>query len=323
MKKTLIAMGVAAAVVAPIASADTSVSGKVEQTMTWTDSTTGATDELTGGTDALLVFKGSEDLGNGMSAFADIRLDLDTNATADTDGHNHGITTTQTTFDTKVGISGGFGTVVMGRMEDFTESKVNAMVDVLGGSSIEIDDVAGRQDDGIAYVSPEIVPGLTVGVAAFYHDDNTAGEDIEDLDATDIALMYSNGPLAINVAQEEIKDPTGGDDAEATSVGVGYTIGDLKLAGVYQSIDNLSHTAANDQDNMMAAAVYTMGANSIAVGWNEDEQGTGATDNSTSAFEVRHNFSSRTRAYVGLTSDDFATPADETDTFYIGMEHSF
>jgi len=321
MKKTLIAMGVAAAVVAPIASADTSVSGKVEQTMTWTDSTTGATDELTGGTDALLVFKGSEDLGNGMSAFADIRLDLDSHAT---DVQNDGNTIdTQTTFDTKVGISGGFGTVVMGRMEDFTESKVNAMVDVLAGSSIEIDDVAGRQDDGIAYVSPEIVPGLTVGVAAFYHDDNTAGEDIEDLDATDIALMYSNGPLAINVAQEEIKDPTGGDDAEATSVGVGYTIGDLKLAGVYQSIDNLSHTAANDQDNMMAAAVYTMGANSIAVGWNEDEQGTGATDNSTSAFEVRHNFSSRTRAYVGLTSDDFATPADETDTFYIGMEHSF
>jgi len=312
MKKTLIAMGVAAAVVAPIASADTSVSGKVEQTMTWTDSTTGATDELTGGTDALLVFKGSEDLGNGMSAFADIRVDHD------------GALGALTTFDTKVGISGGFGTVVMGRMEDFTESKVNAMVDVLGGSSIEVDgEVAGRQDDGIAYVSPEIVPGLTVGVAAFYHDDNIAGEDIEDLDATDIALMYSNGPLAINVAQEEIKDPTGGDDAEATSVGVGYTIGDLKLAGVYQSIDNLSHTAANDQDNMMAAAVYTMGANSIAVGWNEDEQTTGATDNSTSAFEIRHNFSSRTRAYVGLTSDDFATPADETDTFYIGMEHSF
>ena len=312
MKKTLIAMGVAAAVVAPIASADTSVSGKVEQTMTWTDSTTGATDELTGGTDALLVFKGSEDLGNGMSAFADIRVDHD------------GALGALTTFDTKVGISGGFGTVVMGRMEDFTESKVNAMVDVLGGSSIEVDgEVAGRQDDGIAYVSPEIVPGLTVGVAAFYHDDNTAGEDIEDLDATDIALMYSNGPLAINVAQEEIKDPTGGDDQEATSVGVGYTIGDLKLAGVYQSIDNLGSTAANDQDNMMAAAVYTMGANSIAVGWNEDEQGTGATDNSTSAFEVRHNFSSRTRAYVGLTSDDFATPADETDTFYIGMEHSF
>jgi len=312
MKKTLIAMGVAAAVVAPIASADTSVSGKVEQTMTWTDSTTGATDELTGGTDALLVFKGSEDLGDGMSAFADIRLDLD------------GAAGDQATFDTKVGISGGFGTVVMGRMEDFTESKVNAMVDVLGGSSIEVDgEVAGRQDDGIAYVSPEIVPGLTVGVAAFYHDDNTAGEDIEDLDATDIALMYSNGPLAINVAQEEVKDPTGGDDQEATSVGVGYTIGDLKLAGVYQSIDNLAHTAANDQDNMMAAAVYTMGANSIAVGWNEDEVTTGATDNSTSAFEVRHNFSSRTRAYVGLTSDDFATPADETDTFYIGMEHSF
>ena len=311
MKKTLIAMGVAAAVVAPIASADVTVSGKVEQTMTWTDSTTGATDELTGATDALLVFKGSEDLGNGMTAFADIRSDFDGAAGA------------QSTFDTKVGLSGGFGTVVMGRMEDFTESKVLAMVDVLGGSSVELGDAAGRQDDAIAYVSPEVAPGLSIGVAAFYHDDNTAGEDIEDLDATDIALMYSNGPLTLNIAQEEVKDPTGGDDQESTAVGLGYTFGDLKVAGVYQSIDNLSNTAANDQDNMMATAVYTMGANSIAVGWNENELTTGATDDSTTAFELRHNFSSRTRAYVGLTSDDYATPANETDTFYVGMEHSF
>jgi len=73
----------------------------------------------------------------------------------------------------------------------------------------------------------------------------------------------------------------------------------------------------------MLTAVYSMGNNSIAVGWNEDELTTGATDNNTTAIELRHNFSARTQAYVGMTSDSFATSADETDTVFMGLQHSF
>ena len=141
-KKTLIAAAVAT-VASTAAMADVTIGGKVEQTFTWTDSTTAATDEMLGGTDAFLTFKGSEDLGNGMSAFADIRMDLDDAAGA------------LVTFDTKVGIKGGFGTVVAGRMEDFSESKVLSMVDVFSGQGVELGGSnAGRNDDAVAYVSP-------------------------------------------------------------------------------------------------------------------------------------------------------------------------
>jgi len=311
MKKTLIAMAVAGVVAAPIASADVAVSGKVEQNFTWTDSSTSASDEMVGGSDVLLVFKASEDLGNGLSAFADIRSDYDGDAGA------------QNTLDTKVGLTGGFGTVVVGRMEDFSEGKVLSMVDVFGGGTgVELGgDNATRQDNGFAYVSPSF-SGLTIGVAGYALDDTA--NDIEDVDATDVALMYANGPVVVNLSQEEYKDDTGADNEEITSLGVSYAAGDLKVAVVYQDIDNAATAATSDHEDMMIAATYNMGGNnSIAVGWNENELTTGATENNTTAVEFRHNFSSRTRAYIGMTSDDFATTADETDEVYVGLEHSF
>jgi len=311
MKKTLIAMAVAGVVAAPIASADVAVSGKVEQNFTWTDSSTSASDEMVGGSDVLLVFKASEDLGNGLSAFADIRTDFD--------AANGG----QNTLDTKVGLTGGFGTVVVGRMETFSESKVLSMVDVFGGGTgVELGgDNAERQDNGFAYVSPSF-SGLTIGVAGYALDDTA--NDIEDVDATDVALMYANGPVVVNLSQEEYKDDTGADNEEITSLGVSYAAGDLKVAAVYQDIDNAANVATSDHEDVMIAATYNMGGNnSIAVGWNENELTTGATENNTTAVEFRHNFSSRTRAYIGMTSDDFATTADETDEVYVGLEHSF
>ena len=324
-KKTLIAAAVAT-VASTAAMADVTIGGKVKQTFTSTDSATAATDQWAGGTDAFLTFKGSEDLGNGMSAFADIRMDLDGAAGA------------TTTFDTKVGIKGGFGTVVAGRMEDFSESKVLSMVDVFSGQGVELgDNNATRSDNGFAYVSPSF-NGLTIGVAGYALDSNgTAAnlgtevaavggtDDINDIDATDIAVMYSNGPLAVNIAQETTKDSNAAtnNDEKITSFGVGYTMGDLKVSAVYQDIENTAFVAADDHNDTMLTAVYSMGNNSIALGWNEDELTTGATDNNTTALELRHNFSARTRAYVGMTQDDFATAANETDTVYMGLEHSF
>jgi predicted porin len=318
-KKTLIAAAVAT-LASSVAMADV-VGGKVKQTFTSTDSSVAANDDFHGGTDAVLTFTGSEDLGNGMSAFADIRIDLDGTAGA------------HTTFDTKVGIKGGFGTVVAGRMEDFSESKVLSMVDVFSGEGVELGGSnAMRNDDAVAYVSPSF-NGLTVGVAGYaMADGNGSNNGSDSFDATDIALMYANGPLTVNVAVETIDqaiaDAASVNMAEkTTSFGVGYTMGNLKMAAVYQDIENEAIvgtlTPANDHNDLMLAAVYTMGNNSIAVGWNENELTTGATDNNTTSVELRHNFSARTQAFVGATQDDFATAADETDTVYMGLSHSF
>ena len=311
MKKTILAMAVASVVAAP-AMADVSISGKVEQLFTSTDSTTASSDQLQGATDAALNFKASEDLGNGMSAFATTRLDAD------------GASGAIATLDTTVGITGGFGTVVAGRMEAFSEAKIMSMVDVLGGTSVEPEqDSAGRADDAIAYVSPAM-NGLTVGVAG-YSVVNTSVIEDEAFDIQELALMYANGPLAVNVSKTDAnayaQSALGVGDA--SSVGIKYTAGDLAVSGVWQDIDDESSTVGNDNTNYALAAVYTMGSNSVALGYVENENQAGTTDDSTTALELRHNFSGRTRAYAGATWDDNATSSTETDTVFFGLEHSF
>jgi len=291
MKKTIIAAAIATVVAAP-AMADVSISGKVESILTSTDSANMVMTQ-----DAKLAFNASEDLGNGMSAFATIVVDTD-DMVADT-------TNTDDVQDQKVGISGGFGTIVMGRMEDFTESKVLSMVDVFGGSSVELGtDNAERQNGATAYVSPSF-NGLTVGVAGYSLGDG------DDFDATDIALMYSNGPLAVNIAVEDMDDYAA-KALTTTTAGIKYTAGDLAVAAVWQDIDTVSGT---DTDDSMVTAVYNMGNNSIAIGWNDDES---EAENDT-VVELRHKFSSRTRAYIGVKDSD----TDTEDTQYLGLEHSF
>jgi len=318
MKKTMIAMAVAGVIAAPMASAEVSISGKIEQWVTATDApSVDTSDEATMGTDAWINFSASEDLGNGMTAFAAAKLDLDI---LEDDG-----TAGQQLQDSKVGISGEFGTVVLGRMEDFSESKVLSMVDVLAGTSVELGDQnAGRNSGGVAYVSPTI-NGITIGVAGYILDDTTAGGNIDDIDSSDVAIMYSNGPLAVNYAVEQSFENTAGqnDDEKISSLGVSYAFGDLSVAGVWQDIDNAATVGADDHEDTMLTAVYNMGNNSVAVGWHEDELTTGATDNNVTAIEFRHKFSSRTRSYVGMTADDYAAVSSETDTVYAGLEHTF
>jgi len=95
-KKTLIAMSLAA--VTGSAMADVAVSGRVEQTFTKTDSATAATDQWIGGTDNNIVFNVTEDLGNGLTAFAKVALDVDATDATGTAAHTHTVTNLTTEY---------------------------------------------------------------------------------------------------------------------------------------------------------------------------------------------------------------------------------
>ena len=184
MKKTMIAMAVAGVVAAPIASADVKISGVVEQTFTDTENDTNGMDTSTFN---MLNVTASEDLGNGMTAFAK---------------YNHlttaGTNTGETNGDQVVGISGDFGTVVAGTMEDFTEGKLAAMMTMEGNPSVELDGNSKRTAGGLAYITPT-VSGFHAGVAGYA---GSGAVDTDSFDAVDVAIFYDNGPLSIKVAQE-------------------------------------------------------------------------------------------------------------------------
>ena len=328
-KKTLIAMSLAA--VTGSAMADVAVSGRVEQTFTKTDSATAATDQWIGGTDNNIVFNVTEDLGNGLTAFAKVALDVDNTDATGTAAHSHGITgpTTSTTTtdadstvaapieqsDMIVGIKGSFGTVMAGRFEAFVEGKLASTMSMNGHASIEQSSTnAGRTDNGVAYISPT-VNGIHVGIGGYATADET-----EAFDAKEIAVFYANGPLSVSVAQQKLNDTLAGTGLarKTTALAASYTMGDAKVSYLRMSNNDVDGVDSDDNSYRLD---YTMGANKVTVGHLDDESNTSATAaaNDITSIELTHNFSKRTQVYIGMTDQDTAN----SDTTYLGMQHSF
>ena len=296
-KKTLIAMAVASVVAAPIASADVKISGVVEQTFTDTENDANGMDTSTFN---MLNVSASEDLGNGMSAFA--KYNMLTKA---------GTSTGETNGDMVVGISSGFGTIVAGTMEDFTEGKLAAMVSMEGTTANELSGNANRTAGCLAYVSPTM-NGLHAGVAGYATADGT-----DKFDATDIAVFYDNGPLSVKVAQETLsKDmTTGAEEQTTTSVGASYAMGDMKVAVLHVGRDDQAGTAGADSDDTMFKGSYKMGNNTLQLGYADDD----SAGQDITTVELIHKFSGRTSAYAGVTNNDVTG----NDSTFVGMKHKF
>ena len=333
-KKTLIAAAVAT-LASSVAMADVSVSGRVEQGFSDEDAgTTG----WAGFTDNQININASEDLGNGMTAFAKI-----------------GIKQANTQLDEKVGIKGSFGTIVLGRMEDFSEGVVAATQSTMGTNEGELGAQHDRTSNGMAYVSPT-VNGLHFGVAGFAGLTPTSN-----LDAIDLIIAYDNGPLSVKLAREttdgtqydvsavaavaatyynntsgivtttvtgnsaltsavtEVTASTG-TDHKATSLSIGYSMGDLSGSALW--VKEEGGAASNvDATDLMVRLDYKMGANKLTLQHANDDSNTSATaaDVDTNIVELSHAFSKRTTAYIGFADSDSAAK----ENTYVGMQHTF
>ena len=332
-KKTLIAAAVAT-LASSVAMADVSVSGRVERGFSDEDAgTTG----WAGFTDNQININASEDLGNGMTAFAKI-----------------GIKQANTQLDEKVGIKGSFGTIVLGRMEDFSEGVVAATQSTMGTNEGELGAPHDRTSNGMAYVSPT-VNGLHFGVAGFAGLTPTSN-----LDAIDLIIAYDNGPLSVKLAREttdgtqydvsavaavlatyydgsgvvtttatdntaltsavtEVTASTG-TDHKATSLSIGYSMGDLSGSALW--VKEEGGAASNvDATDLMVRLDYKMGANKLTLQHANDDSNTSATaaDVDTNIVELSHAFSKRTTAYIGFADSDSAAK----ENTYVGMQHTF
>jgi len=320
MKKTLIAAGIAAVVAAPAAFADVQVSGVVENGFINTDSTTASADEWNSTADNSITFKASEGLGNGMTAFASVTLDVDKADAVSNTGRY--------TKDEVVGIKGGFGTVVIGRMEDFTEGKLMSRMTLegdggAGGGAIENGDAqsnAARQNDGVAYVSPTMA-GFHFGVAGYTLDNGTATNTSDTFDATDVALFYDNGPLSLAVSRETWD--RGANDQKVTVATASYKIGNFKATVLRHDVDNDSGTTTSDSTDMLYRVDFSMGKNALSVAMNDNELiADGSDGGNLWAVEASHSFSPRTKVYATMVDGD-TDKSGINDTFTLGLKHKF
>jgi predicted porin len=299
MKKTIIAAAVAAAVAAPAAFADVSISGMVNMELQDLDAATGWDNS----TNTDLVFKASEDLGNGMKAGMKYHLFNDDG------GH--------TVADTSVSLSGDFGTVVAGRMETFNMAVFHGFAAGDAAHDMTLEDTNGQEGRGnaIAYVSPSM-NGLSVGLSAVV-DAGLAG-DTDNIDMSEVMVKYANGPLTVMYGKTTEQGAGATADAKITNIAASYTMGDLKVAVLNRDVENgraVGTSTAGTNDMTTVSATYTMGSNQLYIGTTDSDDG----QDGDTVVSLKHSMSKRTSVYVAFKDDD---SAGDTHSL-VGIQHSF
>jgi len=330
MKKTIIAAAIATVVAAP-AMADVSVSGAVKLTIADIDDDTNNYGPSFNGSQ--LSFKASEDLGNGLTAFAETTLNTDgMNNAADTanavatqaaiaDTTVAGAVTAQTAAnaknanfgqikDMKLGVKGGFGTIVAGRMETLTEGAVSSMMDDgasthAASTQLESGLTGIGRVNAVAYVSPT-VNGFHAAVAGTL---NSADDSM--FQHVDIAAVYANGPLTVKASRVDFD----GTDNNVTAIGASYAMGDAKVSAMRTSADAgaATNALATSADDTMLRLDYKMGNNSILLATKDSDVGS-----DMNVIKLTHKMSKRTAVWIGHRDKD--TAADVT---HFGMIHKF
>ena len=300
MNKKLLSMAVAAAMVAPTAAmAEAVLYGKLHMSIDWADVENGFEGwGVNGGAGVpgegranRIGVKGSEDLGNGMKAIYQVEFGVKMTEESTTGNAASGSNDSITMRNSFVGLTGGWGTFVVGRNDTpmkTSTGKLDLFADTMAdyNGTVGFDDV--RADNAIAYVSPNLA-GFQLAAAVHAGGASTAGygENINSdslAEAYSIAGIYSNGPFYASLAYESLgselyMDTATSDDKFArnyidddyTKWRVGLGLMDwngFTLTGIYEEQSNLpagqiSRLATEKLKLWQIQAGYSFGNNMV------------------------------------------------------------
>ncbi len=297
MKKTAIALALAGVIAAPTAFADTTVYGSVRISEDYRDED-GAGDNEFDVTDqsSRLGFKGSEDLGNGLSAI--YRYEFRVQAA---DGPLLGSAGAQRLA--YAGLKGGFGQLTIGTQWNPFYFAVAGEVDLFnsGVAALGYYDNGGftRSNNLVVYSTPSL-NGLT-GYVAAETDADGSGENV---DRYQVAGIYDNGALFLGAGyRQSDKNFLGGtDDQNQWGVQARY-IHDLSatdaliIAGLYFQDDKGTD---NDTGSWEVLGEYKFGANRAMLSYHQVNESDDGDDDGLDGWAVglRHDFSNRTRVWL-------------------------
>jgi predicted porin len=336
MKKVL-TLAIAAALVAPAAAmADATLFGKVHMAVQNVDDG----DDDTWSTDSVASrfgLKGSEDLGDGLSAVYHLEFGVNID-----DG------STLSNRNQFVGLAGGFGTFLAGRHDTpmkMSQGKFDEFGDLEYGDIDSVIPGEDRLSDVLAYVSPAM-GGLTlVGAAVAGEEGDDTGTNDPDLtslfDHISLAALYSNGPIFASLAYNSYD--TGNLLAESYSPSIirGTLIwngGNWQAGGIFASTDmddlvddsdayGLSGHFMVTADDKIKAQWLTGDSpvfGTSAVGLSPNVKVSGGDDEVTQwSIGYEHSFSKRTLVHVGYTNYELDSADDDTTAFFGGLSHSF
>ncbi len=357
MKKSLIALAVLAT--AGVASAQSSVTlfGIVDATLTHGTGSISNKTQLTdsGYNSSRLGFRGTEDLGGGMSASFWLEAGLNNdNGEGDATNTNNQASGTGAasagrqglTFNRRstVSLAGGWGEVRLGR--DYTPQFWNLTVfDPFGtngvGTTLTNAGLSGvtsvRASNTIGYFLPGNLGGF-YGQVQYYLGENPSVPDATKKDGNGAGLRvgFANGPFNVALAVSRTKYDVG--DVQQNNIAGQWDFGVAKLMGQYVR-DKNEGTALGSATGKgwLIGSLIPVGAGEIRVAYSRYRVEVAGTEPQSSklALGYVHNLSKRTALYATVArvnnKDGAATAlggastaANENSTGYdFGIRHSF
>ena len=310
MKKTLVALAVLAASGAAMAQSSVTLYGIAD---IWVGKVKGSSAEMGSGgvSTSRLGFKGSEDLGGGLTAnfTFEQKLDLTNGAT------------NARTFDRQanVGLSGGFGTIKLGRnwnpMDDIFGASNSGFDSALSANAIWLNGYNGAADAQLYYATPEFA-GFTAAVSTQLKGNAAAGK----LSAFNIA--YATGPVAVALGYE--KDEANGDQ-KGTMLNGSYDLGMAKLLASYYNTKNTNGVAGAKVNSYQLGADIPLGsALTLSVGYANSKPSGGQSD-SGYGIAASYSLSKRTSVYGGVRQESrkASNGTADGDFYAVGVRHAF
>lgn len=349
MQKKLIALAVAGVLAAPLAAqAGVEVYGQARMSLDFSnndDTTVGNEDKAISisSNKSRLGFKGDEDLGNGLKALWQFEQEV----AFDTS------TWGSTKRDSFIGLGGGFGTVLVGRintpyknatqpMDVFasTRGDYNGIMGVINSNSTTFNN---RFDNSIQYRSPDM-SGFKGAIA--YSTRYSGSDDLpltttaSDQDAYSLSAAYTQGPLYLTAAYEALNAltpvPGGMDDATAWKIGGAFTLGGATTVGAIWESADLGGTN-NDRDAWYLNVAHKMDAITLKAAFTMADEVGGVADTGATQFALGASYalSKTTEAYALYTMVSNDSAADYTvegvggvtgkdvSSFSVGINHTF
>ncbi|MEI6762134.1 MAG: porin [Betaproteobacteria bacterium] len=358
MKKTLVAMAVMA--VAGAASAQATLYGVLDAGIQMTTTTLAGVD-LVGNNIGLQQnasfmngnrwgLKGTEDLGGGMSAL----YQVESGFAIDTGKSSQG----SRLFGRQayVGLSGGFGTVTLGRQYtgldtlwgtyDAGEYGGNSAMSFAWNGGV-VGDI-GRVDSMIQYSTPAM-SGFSALVQYAPGEDKEVGAAARDASTyTGLLVGYSAGPLSAHLAYESASIKKAGtfdtvnaagaaslapgvNTLASTALGISYDLGMAKLMG---GVNMATADAGVKETGYMLGGIVPFGAATLNLTYAAETRSADAkVDGKGTGFagHVRYSLSKRTSVYAGFLSGKSTQAVtagaaqDEASvtTYMAGVKHTF
>lgn len=360
MKKSLIALAVFGAFSGAALADGNSVQlyGLIDLGVThFTGGTGGNITKLSSGVQSgsRIGLKGTEDLGGGLKAFFQVETGFCANGASGSgaSGADQYCTGSGQFMGrtSEVGLTGDFGTFVMGRIYSLTFDD-QAAIDPFGygltGSISNIGTLGApaRVNQALAYVSPNF-SGFHFAGAYIFSNPNSAATTVQKktTGAYNLEAGYTNGPVNVSVTYLNAYDAvgataTGNSALKHTEVIGSYNFGVAKLDGMYAQAK--SDTSSLNEKAYMLGVDVPVGPGDILASYTKlkDDSTAGNAGAKQYAIGYTYSLSKRTNLYTSyahISNDTGASYAvgDSTDAgfapvaggsssgFAVGLRHQF